>query len=427
MILVPTLAGEPKIRMRVLVLAPPSPKPGRLTRFSFIDEELQGLARVGVQPFVLTPAVEEETLVGSVRLLPIPRDHIWKKRARSLGLMARHRALIPAACLLDVANCVHRVRVEDAMRRAVEDHGIDVINSHFGPFVGFGGLLARAETGVPLVVTFRGMDLLRDDALDYGLRRAGFYDAALSALTRGADVTTYASDFMREAGLRVGADPATAITIRKGVDLNHFAVAPDREALRAELGVARPMILTVAGLIRRKGVDTILRALGRLRDSHDFTLVVCGRGPEASALRKLAGDLGLADRIDFRGHVPRDEIQRYFAACDVFVLASRIEAAGNVLLEAMAAGRPVVTTASGGPAEYVRNDRTGFVVPVDDDSAMSERIGLLLDEPALQDRLGTEGRRVADKEHEYGALLRGFRDAYGQARASGNQPFADTG
>jgi len=415
-----TLTVEPKVRMRVLILAPPSPKPGRLTRFSFIDEEIQGLARKGAEPFVLTPAVERETLVGSVRLLPIPRDHIWRKRARSLGLMARHRNLIPAACLREVSNCVHRVRLEDAIRKAVVDHQIDVINSHFGPFVGFGGLLARAETGVPLVATFRGMDLLQDDALGYGLRRAEFYEAALNALAKGADVTTYASEFMREAGIRVGADPARALTIRKGVDLDHFAVAPARKALRAELGVDRPMILTVAGLIRRKGVDTILRALGRLRDSHDFALVVCGRGTEASALRELAAELGLADRVEFRGHVPRDEIQRYFAACDVFVLASRVEAAGNVLLEAMAAGRPVVTTASGGPGEYVRHDRTGFVVPVNDDSAMAERLALLLDDPALQDRLGAEGRRVADEEHDYDALVRGFMNAYERARDSRN-------
>jgi glycosyltransferase involved in cell wall biosynthesis len=413
--------------MRALILAPPSAGRDRITRFSFIDEEIRGLAGAGVEPFVLTPAVERETRVGSVTLLPVPRDHIWRKRVRSLGLMARHRHLIPATCLRDVANCVHRVRLEDAVRKAVLDREIDVIHSHFGPFLGFGGILARAETGVPLVATFRGMDLLRDDALAYGLRRNEFYEAALAAHAKGADVTTYASDFMREAGLRVGADPATAITIRKGVDLDHFAVAPDRKALRAELGVDRPMILTVAGLIRRKGVDTILRALARLRDSHDFTLVVCGKGPQAAALRKLGDELGIGDRLDFRGSVPRDEIQRYFAACDIFILASRIEAAGNVLLEAMGAGRPVVTTESGGPAEYVRNDCTGFVVPVDDDATMARRVALLLNDPALQDRLGSEGRRIAGEEHDYGSLVRGFIDAYQRARSAGPGALADVG
>jgi len=365
--------------------------------------------------------------VGSVRLLPIPRDQIWRKRVRSLGLMARYRSLIPAVCLREVSNCVHRVRVEDAVRQAVVEHDIDVINSHFGPFVGFGGLLARAETGVPLVATFRGMDLLKEDALNYGLRRSEFYDAALEALAEGADVTTYASDFMRDAGIRIGADPATAITIRKGVDLDHFFVASDRAALRAELGVERPMILTVAGLIRRKGVDTLIRALARLRESHDFTLVVCGKGPQASALRDLGEELGIGDRLDFRGTVQRDEIQRYFAACDVFVLASRMEAAGNVLLEAMGAGRPVVTTESGGPAEYVRNERTGFVVPVDDDAAMAERIALLLDDPALQERLGSTGRKVAHEEHQYSRLVGGFLSAYRQAQATVNGAFADAG
>ncbi|TVP48689.1 MAG: glycosyltransferase family 4 protein [Gemmatimonadales bacterium] len=420
-----TLTLKRRVRMRVLILAPPSTETGRITRFSFIDEELQGLSNAGVEVFVLTSSVEVETRIGPVTLLPIPRDHIWNRRVRSLGLIARHRHLIPGTCLRDVSNCIHRVRVEDAIREAVQKHHIDVIHSHFGPFLGFGGLLARAETGVPLVSTFRGMDLLMDEAMGYGLRRTEFYSAALRAQAGAADVTTYASDFMRDAGLRVGADPATAITIRKGVDLDHFDLAPDREELRAELGVDGPMILTVAGLIRRKGVDTILRALGRLRDSHDFTLVICGKGPETPALRKLGEELGLTDRLDFRGRVPRDQIQRYFAACDVFILASRMEAAGNVLLEAMGAGRPVIATDSGGPGEYVRNDRTGFVIPVDDDAAMADRLAHLLDNPEVQERLGSAGREIAHAEHGYDVVVKGFISAYERARASGSRPLAD--
>lgn len=404
--------------MRVLVLAPPASKPGRISLFSFIDEELHGLAGAGVDVLALTSAVEHESAVGSVRLLPIPRDHIWRRRVGSLKHLIRQRHLIPSDCLRDLANCIHRVRVEDTIRDTVVEHGIDVIHSHFGPFVGFGGVLAGAETGVPLVATFRGMDLLQDDTIDYGLRRSRFYAAALEALARAADVTTYGSDFMREAGLLAGADPATAITIRKGVDLDHFHVAPDRGALRAELGVQGPMILSVAGFIRRKGVDTILRALGRLRTSHAFTLVLCGEGPEAPALKELGEELGISERLDFRGQIPRDEIPRYFAACDVFVLASRGEAAGNVILEAMAAGRPVVTTDAGGPGEYVRNGATGFVVPVEDDNAFSERLARLLDDPDLQDRMGAAGREVAVREHAYSRIVRGFVNAYERALSS---------
>ena len=82
----------------------------------------------------------------------------------------------------------------------------------------------------------------------------------------------------------------------------------------------------------------------------------------------------------------------YFAAADVFVHASRIEAAGYVLLEAMAAGLPVVCTDAGGPAEYVANDVAGFVVPVADPAAMAERVLLLLRNTELRERLGRQAR-----------------------------------
>ncbi|MEX2531236.1 MAG: glycosyltransferase family 4 protein [Gemmatimonadota bacterium] len=409
--------------MRVLVLAPTTPDEDRITDFSFLDEEIEGLVRAGVEPYVLTPGLDRPEWAGSVHILPVSRENIWAQRMEALALMARHRALLPPGCLRNPSGCIHRVRMEVSIANAVQAHDIDVIHNHFGPFLGLGGVLARAETGVPLVATFRGMDLLSDESIDYGLRMNPSYSAACQALLKFADMTTYASDFMRKEGIRLGADPSRAITIRKGVDLNHFGVARDRATLRAEVGVDRPMILAVGGLIPRKGMDTIIRALAPLKDTHDFTLVVCGKGPERPALERLAGQLGMQDRITFRGYVPRKEIPRYFAACDVFVLASRIEAAGNVILEAMAAGRPVITTDSGGPPEYVRDQQTGYIVPVDDHDVLAERLRLLLDDPALQDELGTAGRKLACEEHQYGRMIQEFVGAYrkaGAGRGHGN-------
>jgi glycosyltransferase involved in cell wall biosynthesis len=105
------------------------------------------------------------------------------------------------------------------------------------------------------------------------------------------------------------------------------------------------------------------------------------------------------------GQVARPEIPKYFAACDVFVLASIVEAAGNVLFEAMSAARPIVCTDSGGPSEYVRDGETGFVVPVGQPEAMAHRIGTLLEDPVLQDRLGQAGRGRTVGEFQYGRMV----------------------
>ncbi|CAN5666424.1 GDP-mannose-dependent alpha-(1-6)-phosphatidylinositol monomannoside mannosyltransferase [soil metagenome] len=404
--------------MRILILAPPRLRPGTLTGLSFIDEEIHALARAGVQTFVLDPSLEQDESMGNVRLVGMPRTRIWDQRRRAGSLVARQRSRIPATCLREPLELIHRARTEVAMIRLINEHALELVHTHFGPFLGFGGMLAAHATGTPLVSSFRGMDLLVDPTIDYGLQRVAFYRASLRALVGATDATTYVSDFMREEGVRTGADPDNAFTIRKGVDLGTFRVAADRVDARKALGVEGPMILTVAGLIRRKGVDTIVRALARLRTESAATLVICGSGPEEGPLQALARELGVSDRVQFRGQVSRSEIPRYFAACDVFVLASIVEASGNVLVEAMASGRPVLCTDSGGPPEYVRDGVTGVVVPPRDDGEMATQLALLLDDPVLADRMGAAGRERAEEMFGYGRMIGEILEVYRMAASS---------
>jgi glycosyltransferase involved in cell wall biosynthesis len=230
---------------------------------------------------------------------------------------------------------------------------------------------------------------------------------------------------MRDHALTLGARPERARVIRKGVDLSQFTVANDRQALRRELGLGtRPMVLTVGGLIPRKGIDQILDALRRIHTSNEFSFVICGDGPERGNLEALAARYGLADRVVFEGRVDRETIPKFFAACDVFVLASIMEAAGNVLFEAMAAGRPVICTDSGGPGEYVVEGETGFVVPVRDPEKLAARIKRLLDDPGLQDALGSEGRRRTVGQFSYDRMVSDLVDVYQEVLAPACQPIA---
>jgi glycosyltransferase involved in cell wall biosynthesis len=398
--------------MRILILAPPRVRADTLTGLSFIDEEIHALAGAGIEPFVLAPSLEHDESMGGVRLLGMPRTRIWEQRLRAAALVARQRARIPGSCLRDPHEWIHRARAEVAMVQLIREHGLDIVHTHFGPFLGFGGMLASHATGTPLVSSFRGMDLLVEESIEYGLQRDAFYRASVRALVRAADHTTYVSEFMREEGLRIGADPGTATTIRKGVDLDTFSVASSRAAARRALGIEGPMILAVGTLIRRKGVDTIVRALARLETREDSTLVVCGTGPEEESLRTLSRDLGVSDRVQFRGQVSRAEIPRYFAACDVFVLASIVEASGNVLVEAMSSGRPVLCTDSGGPPQYVQHGVTGIVVPPGDADAMATQLDILLEDPDLADRMGAAGRRLAEESFGYDRMIGEIADVY---------------
>jgi L-malate glycosyltransferase len=383
--------------MRVLYLVPQAKQTGALSAYTFLDEEIAGLAAAGVEPYVLSTKAAADTAIGPVKVRAMPSQR--GDAARNVSFLWRTRAGVPPMNLWRARELYRALAIERRAAEIVAAEQIDVIHSHFGWPGSFGGLLARAATGRPLVACLRGADVLVDADTAYGRRSQPYHDRTIRRLLATADRTVYFSQFMRDTGVSLGAPAARAHVVRKGVDLTHFAplhTLPDRSSVKRRLFLPdRPMILTVAGLIRRKGVHHLLEAAARLRETHDFSVVICGEGVERERLERLSASLQLTDRTYFRGRVDRQTIAQYFAAGDVFVLASTVEAAGNVLLEAMSAARPVVCTASGGPAEYVRDGETGFVVPVGDVAALASRLARVLDDPALARRLGEEGRRLA--------------------------------
>ena len=375
--------------MRVLHLAPPANKPNQITAHSFIDEEIAALRAAGVECLTL-PRIETAT-VGD--------------RTTTLAFAAAHWARVPPAGLRTPREMFHAVRLETTAARVIRDCEVDVVHSHFGWPAGFGGTLAASATGVPLVASLRGMDLLTAPEIGYGLRRDPLYAAAVARLLTTATRTLYATDYMRERGIAAGAPSSRATLVRKGVDLIRFRPPADREAVRAALGITRPMVLAVGTLSKRKNLSLVLDALARVMDSA-WMFVIVGDGAERDTLDARAVALGIRDRVRFAGSVGRADIGRYFAAADVFVHAAVMEAAGNVILEALAVGCPIVCTDAGGPTEYVRDGETGFVVPPGDAPALASRVGQLLSSPALHCAMAHNARASAEREFDYGRMIR---------------------
>jgi glycosyltransferase involved in cell wall biosynthesis len=409
--------------MKVLYLVPQPKRPDRIAAYTFLDEEIQALAAAGVEAFVLSTQVQTDTTCGRVRLKPARKSDA--RRRNVAAFLTGIASEVPMRNLLSPGVLYHAARLEYQAAEMVRRERIDLIHSHFAWPEGFGGLLVRAKTGRPLIASLRGTDILVDEGIDYGRRTSSAYDRALRRLLQTADRTVYFSQYMRDHAVGLGARPDHARVVRKGVDLSHFTVASDRVALRRELGLdGRPMVLTVAGLIPRKGVHHILAALARIRDSSDFNFVVVGEGPERSRLEALSQELGLAERTRFIGRVDRHTIPKYFAACDVFVLASTLEAAGNVLFEAMAAGRPIVCTDSGGPGEYVVDGETGFIVPVGNPERLADAVRQLLADPALQERLGQAGRQRSHQQFDYGRMITDLLEVYREGMAAADLRYA---
>jgi len=400
--------------MRVLHLAPPSRQRTGLTAHTFIDEELLALRDRGVDCVLISDTVAHPEVRQGIEIVPVepPRTH----RERSHAVANVLRTLRARAGWSLGADSLHARRIEAIAAQTVTRSRIDLIHSHFGWPGGFGGAVAAALTGVPLIASLRGMDLLRDDSIGYGLRRRGAYRRNLSVLLERASRTIYATEFMRDRGLQLGARPEGAMLVRKGVDLDRFNPR-GRPAARTRLRVTAPVLLAAGAFQRRKGYDTVMAAMGLLRD-RPWTLVLCGDGPERQVLERQAAAAGLTSRVRFAGTVARSMMPIYFAAADLFVHAAVLEAAGNVILEALASGCPVVTTDCGGPSEYLTEGTTGFIVPIGNPQAIADRIGLLLSDSALRERLSTSARREAENRYSYARMIAELTSIYHSALQS---------
>lgn len=148
---------------------------------------------------------------------------------------------------------------------------------------------------------------------------------------------------------------------------------------------ALDVVLSAGRHAPQKGFDTLLRAFARL-DNNQTRLVLLGRGPETDSIRTLAEELGVSDRVYFPGFV--DNPFKYMANADVFVLSSWYEGFGNVLIEAMATGCPVVSTdCPSGPSEILNEGTYGPLVPVKDPEQMADSISEVLVDPPSQTTL----------------------------------------
>jgi glycosyltransferase involved in cell wall biosynthesis/peptidoglycan/LPS O-acetylase OafA/YrhL len=190
--------------------------------------------------------------------------------------------------------------------------------------------------------------------------------------------------------------PGTVCTIHSGVDVGAFAEPPADPAERKRaigLDPDRRLVGFVGWLLPVKGPQHLLNAMARVWEEHaNVDLVFVGRGELEGALGAQASFSGHGDRVHFLGW--REDVRAIMPLFDLFVLPSLNEGMGRVLVEAMAAGRPVVASRTGGIPDLVRHGRNGLLVTPQNELELAESISLVLGNPALADRMGDAGRVV---------------------------------
>ncbi|MBU1933605.1 MAG: glycosyltransferase [Candidatus Omnitrophica bacterium] len=199
---------------------------------------------------------------------------------------------------------------------------------------------------------------------------------------------------VKEYGLR----PDKVTLIHNGVDIDRFKAPVDKNGLRRKLGVTKEekIIGMVGRLVREKAYDVFLESAKRiLAHVPEGRFLIVGEGEERPGLKRLAGELGIEKRVIFLGE--RKDIPEIVSLFDVAVLSSRVESFPVALLEYMASSKPIVATDVGGNPELILNGETGFIVPVEDPKAFSEKVMELLSDTKKAETMGEKARDLAEK------------------------------
>lgn len=286
--------------------------------------------------------------------------------------------------------------VSPGFGRAVQEAKGDLLHLHHPNPLGDATVLGDAR---PLVITHHS-DIVRQRALRLA------YGPLLQKVHRQAKVIVSGSEqLLRTSSDLKGFESKTRV-IPYGIDASRFAETPGVRARAREIRArweGKPIVLAVGRLVGYKGFDVLIDAARGL----DATVVIVGEGPEEQRLRELAGP-----HVSFAGRLNEEELVAHYHACDIFCLSSVTiaEAFGIVLLEAMACGKPLITTAlPTGVSAVNREGVTGLVVPPGDVGALREALSALLQDAPRRKALGEAARQV--QAAEYTAELMGQRYA----------------
>ncbi|HZS25145.1 MAG TPA: glycosyltransferase [Gaiellaceae bacterium] len=356
----------------------------------------------------LTEGLDEigyETKLVAGRVSPGEGSMEWSARERGIEpvyIPSLQREISPVVDAVAVAKVVRLIR-------EFRPHVLHTHTAKAGAVGRTAALLAGSARPQAVVHTFHG-HVLRGY---FGSAKTAAFRRLEQGLARSTDALIAVSPEVRDDLVRLGIAPAAKIeVIRLGLDLDARTAAPDgaREMVRGELGI--PADAFVIGWLGRmteiKRVDDLLRAFAAAPD--DAHLLLVGDGPLRPQLEGLAHELGLGARAHFAGF--RNDVGSIYAASDVVALTSANEGTPVTVIEALAAGRPVVSTDVGGVSDVVADGTTGFLVPPGDVDAVADRLARIAESPEVRARMSESARASVVDRYSVPRLVRDVDELY---------------
>jgi glycosyltransferase involved in cell wall biosynthesis len=310
----------------------------------------------------------------------------------------------------------HLPRLLGKLRRQFETDRPEIVQS-FLFHANFAASLAARRAGVPHVVT--GIRVA-ERGRPWHLKLARWADT-------GVDRHVCVSESVREFSRREGGLPAEKLlVIPNGVDAERFAAAAACPLTALGLPLGRRAIVCVGRLQEQKGLPWLFELLpGIFPQLPDHDLVLVGDGPDRGNLERLAAKLGLSERVHFVGYRPN--VAEILAASDLLVLPSRWEGMPNVVLEAMAAGKPVVATDVEGVSEALGPASAQQVVRAGHGEAFAAKVRGLLKQPQLAQELGRVNQARVRQHFTWQATVAAYEALYRSLVAPAAAPLSPPG
>lgn len=408
-------------RLRTLFLTQTYPRWDHDTAGPFIREIARGLVRLGDEVKVLVPHIEglasswddDGVAVESFRYAPVAMEQVGY--SRSLHRDERLR-VAPA-----VAAPLYALGARRAVGRALDSGSWDVVHAHWivPNGVAVAGLVSRRSTVPCLAYGLHGSDVFL--AEKPGVR--WWVERSLAK----AQVVTGCSPELVDRILALGDidhGRGEGVVIPYGIDSSDFSPGPDERGWRDRWGVSQDavVILGVGRMATKKGFQVLLEVVDELIAADGRVVVVLAGGGDREA-EFIERTRHLKGQVLFPGLVERDALPDLFRAADIFCLpavhdeAGNVDGLPNVILEAMASGLPVVSTAVSGIPQAVRPGETGALCAEGDPRELLAALKLFVTDEEHRKHCGAAGRRLVEKEFTWDQVARRYRRSYTDAIA----------
>lgn len=352
---------------------------------------------------VLTPWPEKKLIKdfgAEETIFNLWEEDIWRFKDR-MNLMklpgqAKLKGIIPPFSLSAVKAALQKVRFFKP----------DIVNVFYALPTGLAAVFLERISKTPVVISLIG----RGDIPGPNIPR--MWKVYSKWVVMSVPERIFISQYCRKA--LYGSDLNEGEIIPFGVDVEKFKPSLDGRKIKNNLGIPEnsKVLFSLQRLDRWKRVDIIIQAMKSVLKKKDVFLVLGGKGPEKKGLVQLTRELGLASRVIFTSYIEEEDIPYYYAMSDIFVFHSTYETFGLVLLQAMAAGKPIVSVNNTAIPELVDDHKNGLLVDSLNPEQFANAVISLLDNEEDMKRFSDESRRRALNRYDWDHIVQKYEEIY---------------